>query len=374
LAHQHYHLMPRRSISTLFGHLKAAPVASVPSRPKAMAIPAEELEAMLLKAIPRYRWTADDVVKDLDLKGKTIIVTGATSGIGIPTATALARTGCSLVITARDPAKGQEALEAIRKDSGNAEVTVRALDLCSFKSVKSFVKEWGDQKIDVLLHNAGVMAIPFTKTADKEEHQMQVNFYSVVMLTELLMPLLTETARVCVVSSIAHRRGAALEPVFQKYMAEDLSEEGYDKWVAYAVAKSAVIMYCNQLNAELSEKGSKIRVNSVHPGGIRTGLQSSLSQEEMAAMGWLDKDGKVSPAFKSVEQGASTSTWVSVSPEMEGIGGSYSENCCVTAKDDVGTGDFMSKVKGTAPHVWVEKDCALVTEMGRAHLKKKGLL
>lgn len=58
----------------------------------------------------------------------------------------------------------------------------------------------------------------------------------------------------------------------------------------------------------------------------------------------------------------------------EGIGGSYSENCCVTAKDDVGTGDFMSKVKGTAPHVWVEKDCALVTEMGRAHLKKKGLL
>ena len=70
------------------------------------------------------------------------------------------------------------------------------------------------------------------------------------------------------------------------------------------------------MNAELSEKGSKIRVNSVHPGGIRTGLQSSLSQEEMAAMGWLDKDGKVSPAFKSVEQGASTSTWVSVSPEM----------------------------------------------------------
>ena len=75
--------------------------------------------------------------QDLDLKGKTIIVTGATSGIGIPTATALARTGCSLVITARDPAKGQEALEAIRRDSGNAEVTVRALDLCSFESVKS---------------------------------------------------------------------------------------------------------------------------------------------------------------------------------------------------------------------------------------------
>mmetsp|Transcript_5009 Transcript_5009/g.8368 ORF Transcript_5009/g.8368 Transcript_5009/m.8368 type:complete len:372 (-) Transcript_5009:205-1320(-) len=371
--------MPRRLISTLFGHLKATPVVSnPPRRPKAMSMPAEELEAMLLKAIPRYRWTADDVVKDLDLKGKTIIVTGATSGIGIPTATALARTGCSLVITARDPAKGQEALEAIRRDSGNAEVTVRALDLCSFESVKSFVKEWGDQKIDVLLHNAGVMAIPFTKTADKEEQQMQVNFYSVVMLTELLMPCLTETARVCVVSSIAHRRGAELKPsfleVFQKYMAEDLSEEGYDKWVAYAVAKSAVIMYCNQLNAELSEKGAMICVNSIHPGAIRTGLQSSLSQEEMAAMGWLDKDGNVSPAFKSVEQGASTSTWVSVSPEMEGIGGSYSENCCVTAKDDVGTGDFMSKVKGTAPHVWVEKDCALVTEMGRAHLKKKGFL
>ena len=78
--------------------------------------------------------------------------------------------------------------------------------------------------------------------------------------------------------------------------------------------------YCNQLNAELSEKGAMICVNSIHPGAIRTGLQSSLSQEEMAAMGWLDKDGNVSPAFKSVEQGASTSTWVSVSPEMAAWG------------------------------------------------------
>eukprot|EP00438_Fugacium_kawagutii_P023231 Skav220495 [mRNA] locus=scaffold1191:73203:75188:- [translate_table: standard] len=128
-------------------------------------------------------------------------------------------------------------------------------------------QDWGDRKIDVLLHNAGVMAVPFTKTVDKVEQQMQVNFHSVVLLTESLLPCLTESAR-----------------AFQKYMAEDLSEEGYDKWVAYAVAKS------NQLNAELMAKGSKIRVNSVHPGGIQTGLQSSLSQEETAAMGWLDKD------------------------------------------------------------------------------------
>eukprot|EP00438_Fugacium_kawagutii_P023232 Skav220496 [mRNA] locus=scaffold1191:76576:77697:- [translate_table: standard] len=102
---------------------------------------AEQLEEMLLKGLPRYRWTADDVVKGMDLKermgsgarerleepsplpseDKTIIVTGATSGIGIPTATALARTGCQLVITARDVGRGQAALETIRKNSGNAE-------------------------------------------------------------------------------------------------------------------------------------------------------------------------------------------------------------------------------------------------------------
>jgi NAD(P)-dependent dehydrogenase (short-subunit alcohol dehydrogenase family) len=134
-------------------------------------------------------------------------------------------------------------------------------DAGCLEQIQGFVKGWGDQKIDVLLHNAGVMAIPYTKTADKQEHQMQVNFYSVVMLTELLMPLLTETARVCVVSSIAHRRGAALEPsfmeVFQKYMAEDLSEEGYDKWVAYAVAKSAVIMYHSKVLTASNFAGGK---------------------------------------------------------------------------------------------------------------------
>ena len=77
-----------------------------------MALPPEELEAMLLRAIPRYRWTAEDVTKGLDLKGRTVIVTGATSGIGIPTAVALAKTGCSLVVTARDATKGKEVLEA----------------------------------------------------------------------------------------------------------------------------------------------------------------------------------------------------------------------------------------------------------------------
>ena len=130
----------------------------------------------------------------------------------------------------------------------------------------------------------------------------------------------------------------------------------------------------NHLNAELTQKGSKIRVNSCHPGGIRTGLQDSLTKEEMISYGWMDKDGNVSPVFKTVEQGASTSTWVSVSAEMEGIGGTYSENCAVTAKDDFGTGDLLSRVKGTAPHVWVESDCAKVSESARAHLKDKGLL
>lgn len=340
------------------------------------------MEELILRAIPRYRWTADKVVEGVSLIGKNIIVTGATSGIGIPTVTALARTGANVYFTARDASRGVSTLNLVKSKSGNDKVECLSLDLSSFKSINDFVSGWGSKPVDVLLHNAGVMASPYTLTVDKEEQQQQVNFFSVVLLTEKLRPLLTPEARVVIVSSSAHKRLAGvpdfLEP-FNKFALEQC-EAGYDKWVAYCVAKSAVLMYSNALNEEFKAAGSKITVNALHPGGILTGLQASLSKEELQGLGWIDKDGNVAPAFKNVEEGASTSVWGSVSSELAGHGGLYLENCEVTPKDFYSApsndpnADLISRLKGTAPHVWNLEHCAAVTEAARKRLAAKGFL
>ena len=353
-----------------------------------MAAPtAAQVEALIAQVIPRYRWTADKVVEDLvgKLVGKNIIVTGATSGIGIPTAVALARTGCNLFFTARDTARGASTLAKIKEETKNENVQCLPLDLASYQSVLDFVKSWGDQKVDVLLHNAGVMASPFTKTSDGEDQQQQVNFLSVILLTEKLRAQLADDARVVIVSSSAHKRlgdtgnnGAFLD-IFKQYC-EVQSESTYEKWTSYCVAKSAALMYSNQLNAEFVAEGKGRRSNALHPGGIMTGLQKDVSKEEMQAMGWLDAEGNVNSAFKNVEEGASTSVWAAVSPELAGIGGNYLENCAITPKDcfsaasnDV-SAQLVARLMGTAPHVWKEDDFKAVTEIGRAHLVAKKLL
>jgi NAD(P)-dependent dehydrogenase (short-subunit alcohol dehydrogenase family) len=342
------------------------------------------MEQLILKAIPRYRWTADKVVEGLDLKGKNIIVTGATSGIGIPTALALARTGANVTFTAREPSRGAKALEEIKQKSQNTNVFCKALDLSSYKSVVGFAHEWGSSPVDVLLHNAGVMASPYTLTEDGDEQQQQVNFYSVILLTEKLRPFFTEQARVVIVTSSAHKRVPTLGDMmtlFNVYNGpEKVKEADYNKWTSYAVAKSAALMYSNALNAEFEAAGKGLTSNALHPGGIMTGLQVSLSDEEKVALGWVDKDGNVSAAFKSVEEGASTSVWAAVSSELTGKGGFYLENCAVTPKDYFSppsndpNADILGRLMGTAPHVWNLDHCRQVATVGRDHLKSLGYL
>lgn len=341
------------------------------------------MEELILRAIPRYRWTADKVVEGVSLIGKNIVVTGATSGIGIPTVVALARTGANVYFTARDAARGASTLELVRAKTGNANVHCLELDLSSYKSVVAFANAWGAKPIDVLLHNAGVMAAPRTLTPDGDEQQQQVNFFSVVLLTELLKAHLAANARVVIVSSSAHKRiapDANFLDLFNTHTIQQ-SEAAYDKWMVYCVAKSAVLMYSNALNAEFAAGGSKATCNALHPGGILTGLQASLSKEELQGLGWIDKDGNVAPAFKSVEEGASTSVWAAVSSEIDAVGGgNYLENCEVTPRDYFSapsndpSADILSRLKGTAPHVWVAGDCAAVAEAARKHLAAKGFL
>jgi NAD(P)-dependent dehydrogenase (short-subunit alcohol dehydrogenase family) len=311
-----------------------------------------DAETFLLSNMPRYRWTCDDAAKGVDLTGKVIVITGATNGIGIPTATALARTGARIIITARDPQRGKDALDKVKQDSGNPNVEVLAMDLVSFKSIEKFAADFLALNVPLyaLVHNAGIMAVPFSKTEDGFESQIQVNFLSVALLTRLLVPRMGPGSRVVVVSSIAHKRLHGVVADIPAAINWD-DEAKYDKWVAYAVAKGAVIQFCNEANRRFQKNG--ITFNSLHPGGIMTGLQKSLPREEMVALGWVDAEGNVcNPGFKTIEQGGSTTVWATVSSELEGRGGLYLENCAVTDPSILEANPMLIRARGTVPVVW----------------------
>lgn len=307
-----------------------------------------EVEQRILKHSPRYRWTADDVVKGVDLQGKYVIVTGATSGIGIPTARALARTGCNLVITARDAAKGSAVLAELKPIAAAAggSVTVGELDLVSFTSVKKFADWWRsthpEAKLHVLLHNAGIMATPLVITEDGFEQQLQVNFLSVALLTRLLTPTLTKGSRVVVVSSAAHRTmppGQDFAALLEQYSGiRSSADESYNKWVAYAVAKSASISLAKGLDQQLGSASSVgAHAYSLHPGGIATSLARDLEAAEREG---LFNDRLTGLVLKTEQQGAATSVWAAVSSELEGHGGAFLDNVQIipdgkTAEDEV---------------------------------------
>eukprot|EP01004_Peranema_trichophorum_P005262 NODE_4127_length_1224_cov_160.814714_g3631_i0.p1 GENE.NODE_4127_length_1224_cov_160.814714_g3631_i0~~NODE_4127_length_1224_cov_160.814714_g3631_i0.p1 ORF type:complete len:362 (-),score=71.28 NODE_4127_length_1224_cov_160.814714_g3631_i0:139-1170(-) len=341
---------------------------------------AADLEKLLLTLVPRYRWTADQVVEGVSLAGKVVVVIGATSGIGIPTTRALARTGAKVILTARDLAKGEPVAQEIRESTGNQSLELWELDLASLDSVKTFVANYKAKGlgIDVLLNNAGIMACPYEKTVNGFESQLHVNFLAPALLISSLASEVRDGGRIIVVSSIAHKRlpdrltqlGKTLDEVPALIEGMNLEEKDYDKWLAYSLAKSWIIIFANELNKKLASR--RITVNSLHPGGIMTPLQKHLSTEEMQQLGWLDKEGKPIPLMKTPEEGASTSVWASVSPELEGKGGLYLENCSITESTDYG-GDhpIASRSRGTAPHVWREEWWPLVWQKAESLLGQK---
>jgi NAD(P)-dependent dehydrogenase (short-subunit alcohol dehydrogenase family) len=202
------------------------------------------------------RWTAADLPAQ---SGRVVIVTGANSGIGLPTARALAEAGAHVVLAVRDTAKGEAALESI---PGVCEV--RRLDLADLASVREFADAWqGD--IDVLVNNAGVMATPARRTADGFELQIGTNHLGHFALTNLLLPHVTD--RVVTVSSGAHRGGSI--------SLDDLNwrHRPYRRWSAYQQSKLANLLFTLELERRLSVAGSSIRALAAHPGYAATNLQ-----------------------------------------------------------------------------------------------------
>jgi NAD(P)-dependent dehydrogenase (short-subunit alcohol dehydrogenase family) len=270
-----------------------------------------------------------DVIADIDLTGKTAIVTGGYSGIGLETVRALAAKGVAVVVPVRSPEKATENLAGVEGD-----VKTAPLDLADLASVRSFSESMLGElnRLDLLINNAGIMASPESRVGPGWESQFGVNHMGHFALTNALLPLIERTpgARVVALSSTAHKMADIRWDDIQFQSGE------YDKWQAYGQAKTANALFANALSRRLADKDAL--AFSVHPGGIFTPLQRHLPQEEMIAFGWLDENGEptemAKAGFKTPEQGTSTTLWAATSAKLEGKPGVYCEDCDIATPTD----------------------------------------
>ncbi|MET9835617.1 oxidoreductase [Streptomyces sp. NPDC006385] len=204
-----------------------------------------------------------------DLAGRTAVVTGANSGIGLRAADGLARAGAHVVFAVRDPERGRAAAATV-----NGSTEVRRLDLADLSSVREFADAWQGRPLDLLINNAGVMMLPQQRTADGFEMQFGTNHLGHFALTNLLLPYVTD--RVVTLSSGAHRWFGA------RIRFEDLNwTSGYDPNRAYAQSKLANLMFTLELQRRLTESGSPVRALAAHPGYAATNLQSHAGSAVM---------------------------------------------------------------------------------------------
>ncbi len=291
------------------------------------------------------RSDALDVVKDIDLSGRLAIITGASAGLGVETARAIASTGAHVILPVRSPEKARSNIAGIE-----GSVTLADLDLGDFDSIRRFADSIlaSGRAVDLLINNAGIMATPFQKTSRGHEIQFATNHLGHFLFTTALLPALRQAGansggnpegpRVVCLSSIGHARS----PIHFDDIHFD--QRPYDKWAAYGQSKTANALFAIGLDAREHENG--IRAFAVHPGGILTDLQRDMDMEEMRAFGWIDDDGKVNEMFKTVSQGAATAVWCAVSPLLDGKGGVYCEDCNI-AEINTTSGRIF---RGVRPH------------------------
>ncbi|MFD5799385.1 SDR family NAD(P)-dependent oxidoreductase [Streptomyces diastatochromogenes] len=261
--------------------------------------------------------TADDVLQGIDLTGKLAIVTGGYSGLGLETTRALTKAGAEVVVPARRPDTAREALAGLHG------VEVDELDLGDLESVRAFAERFlaSGRTVDFMINNAGIMACPETRVGPGWEAQFATNHLGHYALVNRLWPAIEPGgARVVSVSSRGHHfSGIRWDDVHWRH--------GYDKWEAYGQAKTANVLFAVHLDKLGKEHG--VRAFSLHPGGIITPLQRHLPKEEMVERGWIDEQGNVlnPEGFKSPQQGAATQVWAATSPQLEGLGGVYLDDC-----------------------------------------------
>lgn len=260
------------------------------------------------------------------ITGKTVVITGANTGIGKETACELARRGGRIIMGCRDMEKCEAAAREIRGKTLNKHVYARHIDLASIKSIKAFVAKIKDEEehVDVLINNAGVMRCPAWKTEDGFEMQFGVNYLGHFLLTNLLLDKLKDSApsRIINLASVAHVSG---EVDF-----DDLNwdRRKFDTRKAYSQSKLALVLFTRELAKRL--EGTGVTVNALHPGVVATdlGRHTGLHQSQLSST-------VLSPLFyllvKSPTLGAQSSVYLAVATELEGISGRYFD--VMTEKD-----------------------------------------
>jgi NAD(P)-dependent dehydrogenase (short-subunit alcohol dehydrogenase family) len=274
--------------------------------------------------------TTDEVLSGVNLKGKRILVTGVSAGLGVETARSLVAHGAQVVGAARDLKKAMTAIEQVRKNAaangGSFELV--ELDLANLKSVRACADALlaKGQPFDVVIANAGVMATPFGHTGDGFEMQFGTNHLGHFVLVNRLASLLRDGGRLINLSSAGHR-----------YSNVDLNDPNfertpYEPFVAYGRSKTANILFAVAFDKRHRHRG--VRAAAVHPGGIRTELGRYAEPgriekviEEINRQ--LAAQGKGPFQWKSIPQGAATSVWAAVAARADEIGGQYCENCRV---------------------------------------------
>ncbi|MFE5690589.1 SDR family NAD(P)-dependent oxidoreductase [Streptomyces sp. NPDC056512] len=285
--------------------------------------------------------TAAEVIDGVDLHGRRAVVTGASSGIGIETARALAAAGADVTLAVRNAAAGADVASRLQSElpSTAGKLTVGTLDLADRSTVDRFVADW-EGPLHILVNNAGVMSPPqLTRTPDGREWQFAVNHLGHFALATGLHPALAAAngARVVALSSIGH--------LFSPVVFDDLDYRyrPYDPWTSYGQSKSANALFA--VGAAERWAGDGITVNAVMPGNVgETGLARNMDMEQVAAA--MAAGELALPPGKTVQQGAATSVLMAASPTVEGVTGRYYEDCA-EAKPVTERGDA---VRGVAPY------------------------
>ena len=272
--------------------------------------------------------TADEVLREIDLTHRTIVVTGVSAGLGVETARALAAHGAQVIGAARDLSKAQAATEQVRAQaSRGGSLRLVQLDLASLASVRrcadGLLAE--GKPIDVIIANAGVMACPRSTTVDGFETQLATNHLGHFVLVNRIASLLQPGSRLVNLSSAGHR--------FADVDLDDPNFEHspYTEFTAYGRSKTANVLFAVEFDRRHKDRG--VRATALHPGVIQTELSRYMTPEVMqrlmAQINASQPPGAAPLSWKSIPQGAATSVWSACVADAESIGGRYCEDCQV---------------------------------------------
>jgi NAD(P)-dependent dehydrogenase (short-subunit alcohol dehydrogenase family) len=304
-----------------------------------------------------FATTVDDVIAGVDLTGKTAVVTGASSGLGLQTVAALASAGADVVAAVRDPGNFRAGTDWLELGELTPRIHPVPLDLARLASVRAAAQTIASQypQIDILINNAGVMFTPHETTADGFELQFGVNHLGHFQLTTLLLPQLLAAAavsgdaRIVTVTSEAHRNwGIDLDDI-------GFDLRGYDTFLAYGQAKSANILMTVELHRRWgADGGAGITALAVHPGTCATNLGRYMERATVKKLFAMGGETFAPENMKSVAQAAATTVWAATEPSLAGRGGAYLADCQIAEAAPAATDSATAQRLWLLSQQWVQ--------------------